>query len=328
MGRAVSRVFIAAVLLVGVTSGAWADVCVNIDESQDTFSLPDRAASLILIAKAFRQEGEQVGATGCTASYVLSHVRLGNVIMVTLAGPNGEREGRALGIDDLPALYSQMVRSIITGRPMTGFNVVDRTNVTAAQTSQRRVQTDGFTYARLGYGATFFDKAQGAPTMGIGYRAELDAFAIDVSFLNYQMRSGRSYSGSPGYYGSASGFSGSFLKLEGLYFLKPAANASAYMGGGLSWGGTSTSKNTANSYTSIGGSGLQGELTLGYELPRASTLRAFVQVDTVLPFYRAAGDTVTFNTTPPYNTSRTSGSSRYTPSLSLSLGLGWQRHRK
>jgi hypothetical protein len=316
------------VLLFGSSAAALANVCVTIDEPRDTLSSSDRAASLLLIAREFRQGGEDVVSQGCTSAYVLSHVKLGNVIIVTLSGPNGQREGRALGMDDLPALYSQMVRSIITGRPMTGFNVVDRTNVTEAQTTQRRVQTDSFTYARLGYGATYFGSAQGAPTMGFGYRAELDSFALDVSFLNYQIRSsGNSYNAMAGYYGSGGGFSGSFLKLEGLYFLKPAANASAYMGGGLSWGGSSTSKSTATEYSSVRGSGLQGELTVGYELPRASTLRMFVQADAALPFYRTVEETVTFRSTAPYST-RTAGGRRYTPSLSLSLGLGWQRHRK
>jgi hypothetical protein len=229
-------------------------------------------------------------------------------------------------MDDLPALYSQMVRSIITGRPMTGFNVVDRTNVTEAQSVQRRVQTDSFSYARLGYGASFGGKTQGAPTMGFGYRAELNSFAIDVSFLNYQIRSARSSSPVGYYSGSYGGFNGSFLKLEGLYFLKPVSNASTYLGGGLSWGGTSMSSNSANSYSSMRGSGLQGELTVGYELPRASTLRAFVQADAVLPFYRAYGETVTFQSTTPYST-RTSSGRQYTPTLSISIGVGWQRHR-
>ena len=314
MRHAISRILIAGVLLLGATSAAWADVCVNIDEPRDTFSSSDRAASLLLVAREFRREGQQVVSGGCTTTYTLSHVQLGNVIIVTLSGPNGQREGRAQGIDDLPALYNQMVRSIITGRPMTGFNVVDRTNVTEAQTIQRRVQTDSFTYARLGYGATLFGKAQGAPTMGFGYRAELDSFALDVSFLNYQIRSSnRAYNSAAGYYsGSGGGMSGSFLKLEGLYFLKPAANASAYLGGGLSWGGTSTSRNTDTTYMSVRGSGLQGELAVGYELPRASTLRAFVQADAVLPFYRASGETVTSLTKPPYYTS-TAGARQYTP---------------
>jgi len=330
MRQAISRALFSALLLLSVAGAARADICINIDEPRDTFSSSDRAASLILISREFRQAGEQVGSDNCTSVYVLSHVKLGNVIIVTLSGPTGQREGRAQGMDDLPALYNQMARSLITGRPMTGFNVVDRTNVTEAQAIQHRVQTDSFTYARLGYGAAFGGKAQGAPTMGFGYRAELDTFAIDVSFLNYQVRSSHPSFSPIGdyYYGSNGGFSGSFLKLEGLYFLKPAANASTYLGGGLSWGGTSTSSNTANSYSSMHGSGLQGELTVGYELPRASTLRAFVQADAVLPFYRANTETVTFQSTAPYSVRTSSGGRQYTPSLSLSVGLGCQRHRK
>ena len=328
MRHAFSRTLITGVLLLGAAGAARANVCVNIDEPRDTFSSQDRAASLLLIAKEFRQAGEQVDSDGCTAFYTLSHVRLGNVIIVTLSGPKGEREGRAQGMDDLPALYNQMVRSIITGQSMSGFNVVDRTNVTKAQATQRRVQADSFTYARLGYGGTFIGRTQGGPTMGFGYRAELDSFAIDVSFLNYQLRSpGPRYGPAAGYDSSNGGISGSFLKLEGLYFLKPAANASTYLGGGLSWGGTSMSKSSGTTYTSLSGSGLQGELTVGYELPRASTLRMFVQADGVLPFYRAVEDTLSYTSGPPFSMRGTSGR-KYTPSLSVSVGLGWQRHRK
>jgi len=328
MRHAISSALLTAVLLFGSSAAALAEVCITIDEPRDTLSPSDRLSSLILIAREFSQGGEVVVAGPCTSLYVLSHVKLGNYIIVTLSGPNGQREGRALGMDDLPALYSQMVRSMLTGRPMTGFNVIDRTNVTEAQTTQRRVPTDSFTYARLGYGATYFGKAQGAPTMGFGYRAELDSFALDVSFLNYQIRSSAdSYNPAAGYYGSGAGFSGSHLKLEGLYFLKPRANASAYLGGGLSWGGTSASSNTANEYSSVRGSGLQGELTVGYELPRASTLRMFVQADAALPFYRTRSETTVFSNKPPYYT-RTDGGRKYSPSLAVSLGLGWQRHRK
>jgi len=127
--------------------------------------------------------------------------------VVTLSGQNRQREGTALGLDDLPALYSQMVRSIVTGRPMDGFNVVDRTNVTEAQeASRKRVQSDSFGYARLGYGSVFGDRGYGGPILGFGYRAELDTFGIDVSFPNYEVPS----SGSGNYYGSSpDGISGS-----------------------------------------------------------------------------------------------------------------------
>jgi hypothetical protein len=236
---------------------------------------------------------------------------LGNTIVVTLTGPRGHREGTALGMDDLPALYSQMVRSMVTGRPMTGFNVIDRTNVTSAQASKERVPADTFWYARLGYGGVFGDRTYGAPAIGFGYRAELDSFGVDVSYFNYQVPAS--------YYGSSSGaFAGSLLKLEGLYFFDPDANKSAYVGGGLSWG-------SARFGSGWHGSGLQGELTVGYELPRASTLRTFVQADAALPFYRASAVRypVDFRRTGAISTER-----RYAPSIVLSVGVGWQRHRR
>jgi hypothetical protein len=316
-----------ALFLAGGAAAARADVCVTIDEPHDTLSAQDRTASLMLVARQFEQAGEVVVPDGCSQAYVVSHVRLGNTILVTLSGPIGRREATALGMDDLPALYNQMVRSLLTGRPMTGFNVVDRTNVTASQETTRRVETDSFAYARLGYGGLFGKKTLGGPSVGFGYRAELDTFGIDVSFLNYQVRSSNDgYARAGGSYGAGGGVTGSFVKLEGLYFLKPTANASTYLGGGLSWGGTSVSDYDATSVTSWHGSGLQGELTLGYELPRASTLRFFLQTDAVLPFYRTTSETVVFSRTS--SPSAATAARHYAPSLSVSIGLGWQRHRR
>lgn len=326
MRNPVFGALIAGALLLTTASVAGANVCLSIDEPHDTLSPQDCVASLLLLARQFELAGEEVVSEGCTASYTLSHVKLGNVIIVTLSGPAGQREGKALGLDDLPSLYSQMVRSITTGRPMEGFNVVDRTNVTTAQAASPRVSADSFGYARLGYSGTFAGSAQGAPAMGFGYRAELDSFALDISFLNYQFRSATTTFGSGGSR-DAGGFSGSFVKLEALYFLRPAANASPYFGGGLSLGSVTRSSRTATSHTTLRGSGLQGELTVGYELPRASTLRVFVQANAVLPFYRATSETLTYTQTPPY-IGRASGDRRYIPSLVMSIGVGWQRHRK
>ena len=327
-----TAVFLAALITATATVAdaqtrvAGAEICVTIDQSHDTFSPQDRTAALLLVARQFELAGRRVVPEGCSTPHTVSHVRLGNTIVVTLSGPNAHREGTALGLDDLPALYSQMVRSIVTGRPMTGFNVVDRTNVTALQASPLRVQSDSFGYARLGYGSVFGDHTYGAPALGLGYRVELDSFGIDVSFFNLQVKTSNSY------YGSSNGATaGSWLKLEGLYFMKPAANASAYVGAGASWGGTDfggrggVGSSGTNFRSNWHGSGLQGELTVGYELPRASTLRLFVQADAVLPFYNATLETFTYSRAAPFGVVTTQH--RYAPSLIVSAGLGWQRDR-
>jgi hypothetical protein len=288
------------------------DVCVSVDEAHDTLAPQERAAARLLVARQFELEGWHVVPDGCAALYTVAHLRLGRTIVVTLAGPAGRRDGTALGLDDLPALYSQMVRSIVTGRPMTGMSVIDRTNVTAAQAMPPPlVASDSFGYGRLGAG-------RAGPSVGLGRRVETtSAVAVDVSFLNFQTgwtNGASNYSSN----GRGSSTSWSWIKLEGLHFKDPSANASAYVGGGISWGGAYSWE--GKNWTNWRGTGLQGELTAGYEIGRASTLRMFVQVDATLPFYSMVSSSTT-------GAGYTSGR-RYSPSLIVSVGVGWHRERR
>jgi hypothetical protein len=296
--------------------------CLAIDEARDTFSPADRQAALILVGREFERAGRQIVSAECAERYTLAHVRLGNTIMVTLTGASGQRDGRASGMDDLPGLYNQIVRALLTGSAVGAMNVVDRTNVTGPQANPRRVGIDSFGYARLGLGSMLGPGGGSNPTIGFGYRAELDSWGLDISFVNQQVPSGTGTYGAP----SETGVAGSLLKLQALYFTDPHANASAYFGGGLSWGSTTgAGTSTITGYSSWRGSGLQGELTAGYELPRASELRAFLQADAALPFYHTRGETVTF--TQGRSTTVSTGR-RYNPSLTLSVGIGWQRRRR
>jgi hypothetical protein len=320
MQNRIVRLMGVACVLMGVAAPAQAEVCVAIDTVHDMFSATEQAAAKLLMERQFQQAGERVMPAGCGTQYLLTHVQLGNTIVVSLDGPGGRREGIAQGMDDLPALYSQMALSIVTGRPMTGFNVIDRTNVTESQATARRVHTDSLWYARLGYGSLFGNESYGTPALGFGYRAELDAFAIDVSFLNFQFSANDGFS-------SRGATTQSLLKLSGLYFLSPRANRSAYFGGGLSYGYQSfggTNYASTGSYTSAWtGHGMQSELTAGYEFARVTTFRMFVQADAVLPFYEATAETYSVpsrpsTAAPPLRTT----SRRYAPSLIVSVGVG------
>src|SRR6185436_2130019 len=128
----------------------------------------------------------------------------------------------------------------------------------------------------------------------------------------------------------------SFVKLSGLYLFNRRANSSPYVGGGLSWGRTDINNIQSTEISPVGpgsgqvyyyntgghGSGLQGEVTAGYELGRATTIRMFVQADAILPFYSVTSQTISSRGVVSSETSR------YIPSLVMSVGLGWQRNRK
>lgn len=296
-----------------------ADVCVTVDEARDTFSLQDRSAALLLLARQFELAGERVVPPGCPNSYAVSHIQFGTRITITLSGPQGQREATAMGMDDVPAVYSQMVRSLLRGQPMDAAGIVDRTNVSDTQASApNRVHSDSIYYARLGYGAIFGDDTYGGPSVGVfGYRHERDRFGIDVSFLNIQYKS----ADSPYGYGSSN--SGAWVKLEFLHFINPVSDRSVYLGGGLSLSSTDMDTSLENGYQSWHGSGLQGELTGGFELGRASSILVFVQADVGLPFYELKGNTYLFSPRPQTVTDHL-----YAPSLTVSLGLGWLRGGK
>ena len=313
--RTLCTVLFAAVVFASSAGIARADVCISVDQARDTFGDADRAAALILLSRQFEAEGQHVVRDGCTDVYQISHVKFGDTITVTLTGPGGQRQAMAFGMNDVPALYSQLVRALLTGEEVGSMHkVVDRTNVIAAQAAPERVQADSLFYVRLGYGGAIGNGSKGGPAVGLGFRRELDAFAIDVSFMNVQSQTRRDYSY---YYGSSGGSTGSFIKLEVLRFGNRRANSSAYWGGGASWGAVSAS--SGSKYWN--GSGLQGELTAGYEMLRASNIRMFMQTDVIVPFYSATANTYT-----PYSSSRPPQvitERRYMPAAAVSFGLGW-----
>jgi hypothetical protein len=250
------------------------------------------------------------------------HVKLGNSITIFMQSPQGYRQATARALEEVPPVYSQMVRSLLTGQPMNTVNdTVDRTNATSAQQAPNRVEADSLWYVRLGYGGAIGPSFANGPAFGFGYRYELDSLGIDFSFLNFMVGSDASNTG-----GSV-GATGSWIKLMALYFLNPTANCSSYLGGGVGWGATAVASANSTVNGGIGsvggysGSGLQAELSAGYELLRASTIRMFIQADATLPFYQAKS--ATFISTATGST--TTYDSKYVPSFAVSFGIGWGR---
>ena len=321
--RPVRSTLLALIIVCAAAGAAAAQTCITIDEAHDTLQPDERTAARMLVAKQFTLAGHRVVTADCAQTYSVSHIRLGTTIVVTISGPAGTREATALGLDDLPAVYSQMVRSLASGQPM-GLAVVDRSNVSASQDlPPRRVRAEGYWYARVGFGSLFTETAQHGAAFGFGYRAGFDRLALDVSFLNAQLSEGAGYFG-------PSGSLWSLIKLQGLMFTHPSANRSAYFGGGLGYSRTTVRVDSAGGYPRTGyGSGLQGDLTVGYEMTRARSTRVFVEADVVLPFYQVQVETLTYSEVPTstgriYLPPTITVNRQYAPSVAVSVGFGWQ----
>jgi hypothetical protein len=297
-----------------VARTAAAGVCADVDASRDNLPEPDRNALRTLLGSTLAQHGQQVTNQNCTETYLVYHVKLGNSVSVFLQGPQGYRQASARSVEDVPNLYSQMVRSLLTGQPMSsGNDTVDRQNATSQQAAPQRVEADSLWYVRLGYAGVVGKAFASGPSIGFGYRYELDNLGIDISAFNFMIDTGQNNSTGSGSSGSA-GFTGSWIKLMGLYFMNPMANRSSYLGGGISWGGTAL----VDSGSTYSGTGLQAEVSAGYELLRASTIRMFIQADATLPLYALRQTTVAVG-------GALSTSTSYAPTFAVSFGLGWGR---
>jgi hypothetical protein len=289
-----------------------AQSCVVLDEQRDTLAPEDRRAASISLAQALAKNGQAMDNQPCVAPYTVYHVKLGATISVYLYGPGGTyREGRAAKIEELPMVYEQLARAIVTNQPMSG-EMADRSNATIDQMVPRRVASDDLKYVRLGYGTIVGGSAFGGPAFGFGWRHELDRFALDLSFLNLMLATNLPRADQTAMT-SATNFAGTWVQMEMLYFFDPQASTSLYAGGGVGLGTTALYENTPTSTLRVSGSGLEGKLTGGIELFRSSTLRLFVEADATLPFYRCTPDL-------------DSGSvERYAPTFLVRAGTGWGR---
>jgi hypothetical protein len=290
-----------------------------VDTTRDNLPDSDRDATRTLFEQALIDNGQKVVGTGpdCTQTWRIYAVKLGTSVTATVNGPDDRRTMHVRSVEDLPGAYSQMIKSLLSGTQLSaeGTNV-DRTNVTATQTSSNRVAADSVWYIRLGYGGVAADGLNGGPAFGWGWRKELDRIGLDLSFLNFVLTETRN--------NQFQDFSGSLVRLAVLYYFDPYANNSLYAGGGLGLGWNVVDKDYAN-YSRFG---IQGEVSLGYEMFRASNIRLLVQLDASLPLGMTHRDSIYGYDT--YTASTTGSSappigseSLYTPAFSLSLGIGF-----
>lgn len=297
-----SGVAIAALLF---TAQARAAACVVVDETKDGLEPGDRAAAKTLFEEALTEGGVVVARESCTETWTLYHVKLGDSVTVVVQGPQGTRRERVKAIEDLPGMYSQLTRSLLMGTENTAESAaIDRRNVTDTQSERKRIKADAVWYAKLGYGSTPAAGFHAGPAFGFGRRWELDRVGINLGFFNFI-----AYQDSDEFEGS----SVSWIDLGADYFFDAYGNSSPYVGAGLSLGSHSI-PHAGGSYDGVG---LQGKVSAGYELFRASTIRLMLQLDALLPMYRVSR-TTTIAGLATEETERV-----YSPTLSLGLGLGW-----
>ena len=308
--RAMSVILVAAATLSMAITAAQAQVCLTVAEETDSLAPAERSAVLSLVSASFKQANTGVVPSPCARQFSVSTVKLGTAYIAHLRGPGASARGKAASIEELDAVYDQLVRRVTQGESQG----VTRQNVTAAQAEPKRVEADGLWFINVGGGYTAGSDGDGVPvTFGFGYRYELDHLGVEAGLRGTS-------SGGNGEGGSRN----SSLRVLALYHFDPIASASSYVGGGLGFGVTTLSSarpdGENSDYGDYGdysrtGSGLEGHLIAGYSFLRASSIRMFVQGDAVLPFYSVDQG--------GWGYASADVDSTWAPTFSFSMGVAW-----
>jgi len=172
-------------------------------------------------------------------------------------------------------------------------------------------------YAQIGHTVLRGDRTYQMPGFGIGYRRQARSWAIDTALQLQIKRAGGVAPNRDAFAASA--------RVQALRLLNPWGTTSAYLGGGVSYGGSSFGggltggpEGRPSFQTKWEGRGGQIHLTVGYERARFARWRWFVQAEGALPLYQVTSKTS------PFLSNSTVIAHRYAPSAVVSVGIGWQ----
>ncbi len=311
MNRIPSLTALAALLSVPALAGA-ESVCVQIDEKADSLEEADRRGALTVARAAFSKAGAEVVDSPCENQYTLTNSKLGDSIFVTLTGPKGQRDAKAVKVDELGDLYQQMAKSLIEGVPMG--DAVGRNNVTSRQQNPKRMTADSIYWFGLGPAYAMGLTPNTVPLhLTGGWRYELDMFGLEVNMgLTFASAQETTAAGEDVDESFVSGGIG----IAGFWYADEEANHSPYFGVGLGWSGTAADT-IDGTYAN---NGMHGVLSAGFEMLRASTMRAFVQLDAQLPMYQVELDRDGLFAV---DASADAPDARYAPMVLLKVGVGW-----
>lgn len=298
--RQLTASFVCCFVLTVTALPAVAGVCVVLDESQDNLAPNDRSGALIILRQTLVREGEEVVSDDCERTYTVYNVQIGRSVTVFLG--NGERtlDASAETIEELPQVYSQLVRALVHGTTLDA--AVTRDNVTAAQDAPRRQQADSMGYGRIGFGGIVADGLEPAIALGGGYRLELDHVFIDASIGLLVLTGDEQESDGANLNG----------RLGAGYFFDGLSDSTPYLGAALTYGVIGVCVDEDTCYLD---DGLGADLIVGYEFLRSSTIRLFFEANASFPFFDTDLD----------SGSEGASGSLYTPSLSISFGIGFGR---
>jgi hypothetical protein len=278
--------FLISALLLGSVADASVPVCIAIDKSGDQLSEQERETAQGLLHQSVALWGGTLAPEGCEDPWLLSHVKVGDKLSVSLRRARTAHLRRAANFELLPETYLELLKACevmptpppsAPTEPVANQTVTKQSPVPESTTPTRRSwfgpgRAHGHFYARIGYNGTLRNDLNLGPSLGLGYRLEIGQLLFDVSTVNLNLWRETPYQDYKSTWNA-------YLRLMAFRYLDDYLGLNFYAGGGLSYGRTDT-------HDGFTADGLQAEVGIGYEILRKSWVRTFVQIVASIPTYQ------------------------------------------
>lgn len=246
-----------------------AGVCIQINTENDTLMPNEQSAAKFICEKEFQNEGAVIDGS-CTETYILTHLLLGNSIVIVLEKGDHKESVVVKGKDELQSAYNQLARYYLKGAS-TGYKNTTTENVLSTQAEKpKRLSSELNFMIMLGYGIQPVKDVGGGLNWTLGLR-----YDMRFMFLDFEFASGLWNAHGTEYMElNAVGF-------RGAYYFSEKNPGSFYIGAGMRAG-----------FYFFDGADLfdskfsgSGTVSIGYEWLRNTSKRFMVQIDAKFPFH-------------------------------------------
>ncbi len=286
-------------ILILFSSFLYAGACFEINEQNDTLMPNESNAAKFICEQEFIKEGAVVDGK-CDETYIITHLILGNSIVVIIEKGSEKHSVVVSGKDELPSAYNQLARAFLKGIPVSRKHTTTENVVSTQAETSRKIKSELNFMIQLGYGFQPTENIGGGINWTMGLR-----YDMRFMFLDFEFASGLYNAHGPTY------FEFNLVGFKGAYYFSETSPSSFYLGAGIR-AGFYFMEIDNNEYwgedLEFSGSGI---ISLGHEWLRNTSKRFMVQLDAKFPFH-----------TLKLNDHKGNDRRYYFPTVSFNIGVG------
>jgi hypothetical protein len=271
-----------------------AGVCFEVNSENDTLMPNEQNAARYICEQEFVKEGAVVDGK-CDETYVITHLILGNSIVVIIEKGAQKQSVVVADKEELTSAYNQLARAFLKGVPVGRRNTTTENVISTQANTSQKIKSELNFMIMLGYGLQPTKDVGGGINWTLGLR-----YDMRFMFLDFEFASGLYNAHGTKY------FEFNLVGFKGAYYFDETSPSSFYLGAGIRAGFYFLEKKNDDGWNEDLEFSGSGTVSIGHEWLRNTSKRFMVQLDGKFPFHTMKIDDKRY----------------YFPTISINLGVG------